>query len=343
MKTTAIVAVVFLAVGFVVGLFIPPVFVTPAQVKQVKFTTDWAWQGVYAPYLVPVDKGFYSSRGYAVIVDRGYGSADAASKIAAGAYDFGIVDLAVLTEFNSKNPGRELLALCVVYNYSPLSIMTLKKTGIAAPKDLQGKKIAAPEGAAARRLFPLFARNVGINPQSVEWVSVSPALREPLLVRGEVDATAPFIDAVLTLKQLGVRGEDIVVFHYPEYGLDLYGLALVTRKDVIEKDPATVRVIVEGVIYGWQESIKNPDQTINFLRIKDPTVNATIEKERLLLAIDKLVLTPEVRQNGLCYASPQRLARHIDIVTEGMELPRKISVNELFTDRFLPPAEARRP
>lgn len=278
-----------------------------------------------------------------MIVDRGYGSADAASKIAAGAYDFGIVDLAVVTEFNSKNPGRELLALCVIYNYSPLSIMTIRQTGISTPKDLQGKKIAAPEGAAARRLFPLFARNVGIDPQSVTWVSVSPALREPLLVRREVDATAPFIDAVLTLKQLGVDERDVVIFHYPDYGLDLYDLALVTRKDVIEKDPATVRVIVEGVIYGWQESIRNPDQTINFLRVKDPTVNATIEKDRLLLAIQRLVLTPEVRQNGLCYASPQRLTKHIDIVTEGMELPKKISVQDLLTDRFLPPLESRRP
>lgn len=313
------------------------------SVENVRFSIDWVWQGVYAPYIVGVYKGFYAEEGLAVTVDRGYGSADTAAKIAAGVYDMGVVDLAVLVEFNAKNPGQELIAVAVIYNYSPLCIMTLSRTGIKAPKDLEGRKIGAPAGAAARVLFPAFAKVTGIDASRVEWVTVSPALREPMLVKGEVDATAPFLDALLTLKLAGVPEEEVVIFHYPKYGLDLYGLAVVTRPDVIVSRPHVVRKMVRAIIKSWLWAIDHPDEMINILLQQDPLVDPKIEKERFLLAVQRLILTEEVLAYGIGYASVERLQRHITIVTETLELPRLLSVDQVFTDAFLPPLEERLP
>lgn len=309
--------------------------------QTIKFTTDWVWQGVYAPYLVGVYKGFYAQEGLTVTVDRGYGSADAAAKIAARVYDFGVVDLAVLVDFNARNVGDELIAVSVIYDFSPLCVMTLVNRGIKSPKDLPGRKIAAPAGAAARVLFPAFAKAVGIDPASVEWVTVTAALREPMLIRGEVDATAPFLDAMLTLKAANVREEDIVVFHYPQYGLELLGLALVTRKDVLREKPAVVAAMVRAIIRSWQWSIENPDEMISILVRHDPLVDPRTEKERFLLAVDRLVMTENTKEHGFGYVKPERLQRHIDTVTETLGLPRKIPIDLLYTSAFLPPLENR--
>lgn len=330
----------WVALGFVA---LSIVGVAQVSTENVRFSIDWVWQGVYAPYIVGVYKGFYAEEGLAVTVDRGYGSADTAAKIAAGVYDMGVVDLAVLVEFNAKNPGQELIAVAVIYNYSPLCIMTLRRTGIKSPKDLEGRKIGAPAGAAARVLFPAFAKVTGVNPSRVEWVTVSPALREPMLVKGEVDATAPFLDALLTLKLAGVPEEDVVIFHYPEYGLDLYGLAVVTRPDVITSRPQVVRKMVRAIIKSWLWSIDNPDEMIDVLLRHDPLVDPKIEKERFLLAVQRLILTEEVLAYGVGYASEERLKRHIEIVTETLELPRLLAVEQVFTGAFLPPLEERLP
>jgi NitT/TauT family transport system substrate-binding protein len=45
----------------------------------------------------------------------------------------------------------------------------------------KGQELGAPAGDAARRLFPMFARSVGIDADSVSWTSMDPPLREPLL------------------------------------------------------------------------------------------------------------------------------------------------------------------
>jgi NitT/TauT family transport system substrate-binding protein len=318
-----------------------PSTAAPAPLVPVKFTTDWVWQGVYAPYVVAAEKGFFAQEGLAVEVDRGTGSADAAVKIAAGAYDFGVVDLAVLVEFNARNPGKELRAIGVIYNYSPLSIMSLRNYGIATPRDLEGRKIGAPAGAAARVLFPAFARVAGIDKDRVEWVTVSGALREPMLLRREVDATAPFIDALLTLKGLGVPPEHVVVFHYPRYGLDLYGLGVVARPETLGRRPEVARGVMRAIVRAWQYSMRHPDEMIELLAGRDPLIRKDVEKERFLLAVERLVATPEVGAYGIGYASRERLYRHIEVVTETLGLPRRIAIDDLYTGRFLPPREHR--
>lgn len=309
----------------------------------VKFTTDWTWQSVYAAYLVAEAEGYYAEEGIAITIDRGYGSADAATKIAAGAYDFGVVDLGVLVEFNVKNPDNALKAVAIIYDFSPLSIITIRGRGIQTPLDLRGRTIAAPEGAAARRMFPVFASAVGLDPETVSWLTVTAALREPMLVEGRAHATAAFLDAVLSLQSLGVPPEQIVVFHFPEHGVDMYGLALVTRPEIIEKQPQVVRGVVRATIRGWLRTIEDKDLAIRVLKRRDPLIDERLELARLELAVERLIMTPWVAEYGFGGASSERLLSHIRAVVQALKLPGTPSVDDIFTDGFLPPLQERLP
>jgi NitT/TauT family transport system substrate-binding protein len=48
-----------------------------------------------------------------------------------------------------------------------------------------------------------------------------------------------------------------------------------------------------------------------------------------------------VRQTGIGLADPARLRRHLDLVTEGFQLPRKLPPEAVFDASFLPPAAER--
>ncbi|MBX9596088.1 MAG: ABC transporter substrate-binding protein [Roseomonas sp.] len=73
------------------------------------------------------------------------------------------------------------------------------------PKDLEGRRLAAPEGDAGRQIFPVFAEAAGFDASRVNWISVSPELREPMLVRGQADAITGLVSsAVISLEGLGV-------------------------------------------------------------------------------------------------------------------------------------------
>src|SRR5919108_2737711 len=123
---------------------------------DVKVALDWAFQGTVAMLLYGQDQGYFSQEGLNVTFDRGYGSADAVTKAASGAYSFALGDINSMVEFNAKNPDNRLIAFFMKYNRPPFSVVTLVDRGITEPKGLEGRKVASNEGLAARRMFPLF-------------------------------------------------------------------------------------------------------------------------------------------------------------------------------------------
>ena len=163
-----------------------------------------------------------------VTVDAGNGSGGAVTRVASGTYDMGFADLAALMEFHANNPDapNKPVAIMVVYNNTPASVMALKKTGIKSPADLAGKKMGAPVFDAGRRAFPIFQKANGIG--KVEWISMDPPLRETMLVKGDVDAITGFtFTSLLNIEARGVKAEDVVILQYPDFGVKLYGNAII--------------------------------------------------------------------------------------------------------------------
>lgn len=310
-----------------------------------KFTLDWAYQGPQAPFLVALAKGYFAQEGLNVIIDRGYGSADAVSKIAGGAYDLGYADINSMIEFNVKNPDAALIAIAIVLDKAPFSLVTLKGKGIATPKDVEGKKIGAPAGDASRRLFPLFAQATGIDLGKIgEWVTMEPALRERLLIQGQVDViSAHFFTAVLNLKAAGVPEDQIQVFLYADYGLDLYGNAVMCSPKLLQEKPEAVRGFLRALTKAWHDTIANPDEAIRILQARDPLIDPAVEKARLLLAIERCMLTPDVMERGFGDAKLVRLAGAIALVAQAFGLPTAPTPDQVFTGAFLPPLEDRLP
>src|SRR5256885_10612231 len=68
------------------------------------------------------------------------------------------------------------VAVMMVYNNTPASVMALKKSGIAKTADLTGKKLGAPVFDAGRRAFPLFAKANQVG--TVQWTAMDPPDRK---------------------------------------------------------------------------------------------------------------------------------------------------------------------
>lgn len=314
----------------------------PGRTVQLKFTIDWVFDGSYAPFLLALEKGYYAAEGLSVTIDRGFGSADAVSKVAAGAYNLGFADINTMIEFNARNPGRDLVAVAVPFDALPSSIVTLRREGIIRPIDLYGKKLGAPAGSAPRVLWPLFAKAVGMHPASVEWVTMSPPLREPMLLRGEVNAVAAFsFNAFITLKTARVDPADIVIFPYNEYGLPLYGNAIMAPPSLLEAEPAAMRGFVRAITRAWKDAVANPSEAISALKRRDPMISEDVERERLLLSLQHVVLTKDVRSGGFGGVKGERLSRSIDLLAEAFNLPTKPTWQRVFSDKFLPPRAER--
>jgi NitT/TauT family transport system substrate-binding protein len=330
------------ALGVIAGVALAGTALAQSK-TDVRFVLDWAFQGPQSMFLLAEDKGYYEAAKLNVKIDRGFGSADAVNKVASGAYDLGFADINSLIEFNAKNPDKALIAVLVGYDTPPLSIVTLKKTGITKPADLEGKTLAAPVFDAAYRLFPLFTAAAKIDGTKAKWLNVKPELREPMLIKGEADAISGFyFTALLNLKAAKVPESDVVAFQYADFGVDVYGNAVVAAPGFVEKYPDAVKGFVAAVVKGAKDTLKDPKSAIASVKKRDALIDDAVELERLQLAIARNILTDHVKKDGFGGVQPARLAKNIELIADVFKLPAKPAPDKVFTDKFLPPAAERK-
>src|SRR2546425_4897372 len=325
------------------ALALAPVAPALAQSADVRFVLDFLLQGQQSAFVLGRERGYYAAQKINLTAfDPGRGGADSITKVASGTHDIGFGDLSSLIEFNAKTPGRELIAVLLVYDQAPLSLISLKKSGIEKPADLMGRKGGAPTVDATFRLFNVFARVNGIDPARVQWTNMQPQVREPMLVRGDIDFAAAWVmTAVPSLTGLGVKRDEINVMMLRDHGLDLYANAVFTTPAFARQHPDAVRGFVKATVQSWQNAAIDPDAAIAALKRAEPLSDPAVEIVRLKAALE-FVVTPGVRQTGIGHVDAARLAKHIDIVTDGFQLPRKLSPEMAFDSSFLPAAAERR-
>ncbi|MFN7122601.1 MAG: ABC transporter substrate-binding protein, partial [Hydrogenophaga sp.] len=211
----------------------------------IKFQLDWRFEGPAALFLQPAAKGYFKAAGLDVTIDSGNGSGGTVTRVASGTYDMGFADMAALMEFHANNPDapNKPVAVMMVYNNTPAAVLALKKSGITKPADLNGKKLGAPVFDAGRKGFPIFQK--ANNVTNVAWTSMDPPLRETMLVRGDIDAITGFsFTSLLNLEARGVKADDVVIMNYADYGVKLYGNAIIASPKMIAENPAAVKAFL---------------------------------------------------------------------------------------------------
>ena len=307
----------------------------------VKFTLDWVFQGPTSPFLVALDKGYYKAEGLDVTMDPGQGSAGAVQRVATGAYDIGFADVNSLIEYNVKAPGKEILCVFMAYDFPPFGVHALKKSGIAKPADLAGKKLGAPVFDASFRLFPAFAKKVGVDATSVNHVNLTPQLREQSLVQGTVDfISGHYFSSILDLKARGVKEADVVSFNYSDFKMDVYGNGIIVSPAFAAK-PEVVTGFLRATAKAWKEVAANPALGIAAARKRDPLIDKALETERRNMSLKMNVLTPFVKENGMGDVDPGRFARSVVDVAEAFGLPAAPAPDKVFSSKYLPPKAER--
>lgn len=307
-----------------------------AQATPLKFQLDWRFEGPAALFVHPEQKGYFKDVGLDVNVEAASG-AGAIQRVASGTHDLGFADLAALMEFHANNPDAPIkpVAIMVIYNTTPASVMALKKSGITKAADLTGKKLGAPIFDAGRRTFPLFAQANGVG--EVQWTTMDPPLRETMLVRGDLDAVTGYtFTSLLNLEARGVKREDVVVLPYATHGVQLYGNVIIASPKLIAEKPEAVRAFLKAFAKGAKEGIAHPEAAIASMKAKDGLVNVPQEVKRLKLTIETAIDSEGARKEGFGQLNPARLQLMAEQVGKAYATKRPIPVQAVWNGSFLP-------
>lgn len=316
-----------------VALITTPVFAE----TDMPFALDWKFEGPSAPYFHALDAGYFADEGLTVTISEGAGSLDAIPKVATGAFPIGFADINSLMRFLDQNPGAPVTAVMMVYDKPPFAVVGRRSLGVEAPADLEGKVLGAPPPDGAWAQFPIFAAETGIDVSAVTVEPVGFPTREPMLAEGNVAAITGFsFSSTLNLKRLGVPADDISVLLMADYGVDLYGNAIIVNTDFAAENPALVTGFLGAVAHGWKDAIATPDAAIAALMARNPAADADLETERLQMAIDANVLTDFVAANGIGSIDIDRMMNAIEQTKSVYEFQNEPDMALYFDPSYLP-------
>jgi NitT/TauT family transport system substrate-binding protein len=307
------------------------------ELVKIRFQLDWRFDGSATPFLLGAAKGYFKQEGLDVTIDAGAGSAAAVARLAGGNYEMGYGDTSSLIEYLANNSGARIQAVYMVLDSTPAAAMFMKKSNITKPSDLMGKTFGAPVFDAGRKLWPLFARSNGLDPAGVKWQSMDPQLREPMMVRGQIDVATGFQpSSMLSAIAAGAKEEDIGILYYKDYGVKVYGNAILASSKFIEQNPKAVAGFLRAFNRALKESIANPEEAIKYVKEKEPIVDTPIELRRWKAYMGAFIVTPNTKAGGIGAVSKLRLDTQVEDVAKAFNLKTPPSSDLIFNSQFLP-------
>jgi NitT/TauT family transport system substrate-binding protein len=333
-----------LGLGAIAGAALMASIVSAGAQTAVKFALDWKFEGPSAPYFVALDKGYYKAEGLDVTIDSGPGSVAGIARVAAGTYPLGFFDINSLARFRDQNPDKDVKAIAMVYDVPPFSIVSIAKTGINAPKDLEGKVLGAPAPDGAFAQWKAFVKENKIDDSKVKIENVGFPVREPMLADGKVDAITGFsFSSYFNLMAKGIAEKDIKVMLMSDYGVVLYGNAIMVNPEFAKANPKAVAGFARATIKGIIETAKDPDAAIKSVMKRNETADEKIELARLKMSLKDNFITPWVKANGVGGIDEKRMGEAIEQIAVTYEFKNpKPKAGDLFTSDYLPPAGERK-
>ena len=164
-----------------------------------------------------------------------------------------------------------------------------------------------------------------------------------MLAAGQIDAALGYsFRLYVDVKDRGVSVDDIVLMPMADYGLKLYGNAIIINPKFAAEKPEAVRAFLHAFLQGLKDIVRRPAEAVESIVRRDDTVRREVELERLRMAIRDNIVTPEVRADGYGTVDFSRLAESIDQIGLVYQFKAKPKVEDIFETSFLPPAAERK-
>jgi NitT/TauT family transport system substrate-binding protein len=310
----------------------------------VRFSLDWRWEGPAAIFAVALDKGYFREEGLDVTIEPASGSREPISRVASGTHDMGFGDVNSLVRFRDEHSTTGLKAVMMVYDRPPFSIIGRRSRGITKEvSSLEGKKFGAPAADGAFAQWPIFKVVNSVDDSKMQMENVGFPVREPMLAQGEVDGVFGYaMTSYINLKARGVPTDDIIVLLMSDYGLELYGNAIIVSDKFAQENPEAVKGMLRAIAKGMRDTIANPDAAVDSILKRNEIAKKDVELERLKMTLENYVVTPYVKANGFGGIDKERFSRTLDQIGLAFKYKNRPAVDDIFTDAYLPAAELRK-
>ncbi|WBQ02337.1 ABC transporter substrate-binding protein [Kribbella sp. CA-293567] len=299
-----------------------------AKLEKVSYLTSFGTFGREAYAYVALEKGYFKDAGLDVTITPGKGTVDVMKIVAGGQADYGIGDFTavMITLAKQKLP---VTTVGMIHQRSMAAIVALDGGQIKDrdPKSLvkaNGEKtrIGDQPGSTNQVTFPLYAQQVGIDKNSVEFVPSPPPGLPALLANNKVDGIGQFVVGLPLVEAADKeKKRKAVVLPYGDKVQDLYGNAIIARDDLVKDNGTQVKKFTEALLKGLTDALADPAAAAKILQKYVPDTNVTVAAKELELM--KKYAKPDEFKGALGEVDSDRVQRVIDDLTKYEVIPAK--------------------
>ncbi len=321
------------SLGLILAAGAAPAFISEAgasKLRKVSFMLPWLFVGGHA-FEFAAQKIYWKNRGLDVSIARGYGSGAATKAVSAGQAQFGEASYGVVVQGISK--GLDVVCIGAKLQRSPIAISCRADSGVKTVKDLEKAHLVQAANSGDTVMFDGFTRAAGIDGAKVKRTMVHPSKLLSTVLNKRADCQGAYYvsnSATLALKTPSVH------FLYADFGMQTLDLGLITRGDMIKKDPELVQLMVDGAMEGLKLQILEPEKALDIMIAARPELK-TVPKKLLLTHAgntNALSMGPAVEKHGLGWMAEADQTKTRDVVIKYMNAKNVPPISELFTNKF---------
>jgi NitT/TauT family transport system substrate-binding protein len=297
---------------------------------KVIFVTDYGLYGRHAYYFVAMEKGYYARENLEIEIVRSQGSANTIKQVANGTAQVGFADAfaVVLGRANDEIPVK---LVAMIYPKPPHAVYVLTESGIAKPKDLEGKTLADTAFSSVPKLFATYAKAAGVDASKVKWIAANSDALPGMLTTKRVDGIGQFTVGEALLAAAAAPKE-VLGLPYADAGLDYYSNGIVASDAMIQANPDLVRRFVKATLDGLKTAIADPKEAGEIMHKYHREIDVDIAIGEMKKVAD-LAVQPNAALGAM---DPGRVQKTIDIVGVAFPLKKSVVPMDVYAPGFLP-------
>lgn len=319
-----------LAFMVILLLALLPSRATAEQREKLSFRFTVFLNGLYGPYYLALERGYYKQAGLALQFFEGRGSGKNIQILASGAENIAAVDYATMTKAVAK--GVPVKAIFAELQQSPMSVIVWADSPIRTPKELEGKTVGATVGDSSTQIFPAFLAANGVDASKVRIVNMAARAKNVSLLQRKVDSILHYFFHAVPL--LEGKGAKVRFFKYSAYGVNLLSNGIMANHHIIKEKPELVRRFINATSKGWQEALKEPKDAIDALMRAGARGTAELQLKILKNGIT-LLHTDNTRGKPIGFMAKKDWEQSQELLLKYGRLEKKLPVDTYYTNEFI--------
>ncbi len=298
-----------------------------AKPVDVTLALNWFPEAEHGGFYAALVHGYFKEEGLNVTIRPGGPGVPVLPDVASARVEFGVDNADKLLLLRVQQ--ADVVAVMAPIQDSPRCIMVHKSEGITKLEDLAGRKPFKLAMSAGQPFAQFLMKKINLdNAQVVPYPgNVVEFLLEPKYGQQAYSFSEPF-DAER-------QGGDPVCLMLSDMGFNTYTSLLITRGELIEKQPELVAKMTRASIRGWKKYLAEPDETNRHIREQNSQMGLDVLVFGVK-ALKPLCLPKDFADDRLGEMTAERWQALVSQMTEIGSLPKDFAKPDAaFTPQFL--------